>query len=78
MLPPARDFVSDAYAHCKFIGYAGDPTPLFVAAGVGGLMDDGFVNLDEQPATGFIARCAELRYWPRATAREKVPAGARA
>jgi hypothetical protein len=49
-----------------------------VAAGVGGLMDDGFVNLDEQPATGFIARCAELRYWPRATAREKVPAGARA
>jgi catalase len=77
MLPAARDFVSDAYAHCKFIGYAGDPTPLFVAAGVGGLMDDGFVNLDEQPAADFIARCAELRYWPRAMARDKVPAGAR-
>jgi catalase len=77
MLPAARDFVSDAYAHCKFIGYAGDPTPLFVAAGVGGLMDDGFVSLDEQPATDFIARCAELRYWPRAMARQKVPAGAR-
>jgi catalase len=78
MLPAARDFVSDAYAHCKFIGYAGDPTPLFVAAGVGGLMDDGFVSLNEHPAAGFIARCAELRYWPRAMAGEMVPAGARA
>ena len=78
MLAAARDFVSDAYAHGKFIGYAGDPTPLFVAAGVGGLMDEGFVNLDEHQAAGFITRCAELRYWPRAMAGEKVPAGARA
>jgi hypothetical protein len=40
-------------------------------------MDDGFVNLDEHSAADFIARCAELRYWPRATARDKVPTGAR-
>jgi catalase len=32
-LPAARDFIADAYAHCKFIGYAGDPAPLFEAAG---------------------------------------------
>ena len=24
-MPAARDFVTDAYAHCKFIGYAGEP-----------------------------------------------------
>ena len=31
-LPAARDFVTDAYAHCKFIGYTGDAAPLFEAA----------------------------------------------
>ena len=33
--PAARDFVTDAYAHCKFIGYTGDAAPLFEAAGLG-------------------------------------------
>ena len=78
MQPAARDFISDAYAHYKFVGYAGDPTPLFVAAGIGGLMDDGFISLKEHSAADFIARCAELRYWPRAMARDKMAAGARA
>ena len=44
-LPAARDFVTDAFAHCKFIGYAGDAAPLFEAAGLGNLIDDGFVDL---------------------------------
>ena len=30
-LPAARDFVTDAFAHGKFIGYAGDAAPLFEA-----------------------------------------------
>jgi catalase len=63
--PAVRDFVADAYAHCKFIGYTGDASPLFEAAGLGGLTDDGFVSLDEHSATDFISRCAELRFWPR-------------
>ena len=33
-LPAARDFVADAYAHCKFVGYTGDAAPLFDAAGL--------------------------------------------
>ena len=32
--PAARDFVTDAFAHCKFIGYVGDAAPLFEAAGL--------------------------------------------
>jgi len=42
--------VTDAYAHCKFIGYAGDAAPLFEAAGLSRLMDDGFVSLDQTAA----------------------------
>ena len=63
--PAVRDFLADAYAHCKFIGYTGDASPLFEAAGLGGLTDDGFISLDEHSAADFISRCAKLRFWPR-------------
>jgi catalase len=66
--PAVRDFLADAYAHCKFIGYTGDASPLFEAAGLGGLTDDGFVSLDEHSAADFISRCAKLRFWPRQAA----------
>ena len=42
--------MSDAYAHCKFIGYTGGAAPLLEAAGLqvgDGAPDDGFVSLDE-------------------------------
>jgi catalase len=74
-MPAARDFVTDAYAHCKLIGYAGEPGPLFEAAGLTSLMDDGFISLDEQSAADFISACATLRFWPRqATIAEKAAA----
>ena len=73
-LPAARDFVTDAYAHCKFIGYTSDTAPLFEAAGLSRLMDDGFINLDETAAAEFISRCARLRFW----SRQLSAAGARA
>ena len=64
-LPAARDFVTDAYAHCKFIGYAGDAAPLFGGAGLTSLIDDGFISLNEHSAADFISACATLRFWPR-------------
>jgi catalase len=64
-LPAARDFVTDAYAHCKFIGYTEDAASLFEAAGLSRLMDDGFISLEETTAAKFISRCAELRFWAR-------------
>jgi catalase len=74
-LPAARDFVADAYAHCKFVGYTGDAAPLFDAAGLTPLMDDGFADLDRLSAADFLSRCAELRFWPRqAGIAEKVAA----
>jgi catalase len=63
-LPAARDFVTDAFAHGKFIGYTGDAAPLLEAAGLVGLTDDGFADLSRVSAAGFLSRCARLRFWP--------------
>jgi catalase len=67
--PAARDFVSDAFAHCKFIAYTSGAAPLFEAAGLhvngDGAPDDGFLSLDKHPAEDFIAQCRELRFWDR-------------
>jgi catalase len=75
-LPAARDFVADAYAHCKFIGYVGDPAPLLVAAGLSAdMVDDGFVNLNGGSAANFLTTCGALRFWPRqASIAEKAKA----
>ena len=71
-MPTARDFVTDAYAHCKFIGYAGEPGPLFEATGLTSLMDDDFVSLDELSAANFVSRCGQLRFWARQEAMVKI------
>jgi catalase len=65
--PSARDFVTDAYAHCKFIGYIGDASPLFQATGLDKLMDGGFIELGNgtHDAAGFLSACKKLRYWER-------------
>ena len=66
--PAARDFVTDAVAHCKFIGYTSGAAVLFEAAGLPADpagADGGFISLSEHPAAEFIARCQQLRYWDR-------------
>ena len=65
--PAARDFVADAYAHCKFIAATAGAEPLFAAAGLpgGAIADGGFVDLSEQTPADFIARCRQLRFWDR-------------
>jgi catalase len=66
--PPARDFVTDAVAHCKFVGYTSGASVLFEAAGWPGDptgFDEGFISLDEYPPAEFIARCRQLRHWDR-------------
>ena len=65
----ARDFVTDAYGHCKFIGYVSAAQALFDAACVTKLTDEGFVALDAAAsAKTFIETCRTLRYWNRETA----------
>jgi catalase len=66
----ARDFVTDAYAHYKFIGYVEDASALLEATGVRELMDDGFVELGGKgkDATSFVTACRQLRFWDRQAA----------
>jgi catalase len=65
-MPPARDFVTDAFAHCKFVGYADGAASLFDAVGLGGKLDDGFVALDGTgSADAFLEACKALRRWER-------------
>jgi catalase len=62
----AKDFVSDAFAHLKFIGYTQAAMPLFEKAGVAADIDEGFLSLDKAkgPAT-FVTACRKLRVWAR-------------
>lgn len=63
---PARDFVADAFAHAKFIGWTPGAKSLLQAAGVADKMDDGFVKLDKaKDIADFIKTSKTLRYWPR-------------
>jgi len=63
----ARDFVADAFAHCKFIGYVESALPLFEKSGVAAAdLDEGCVLLDNpKAATSFVAGLAKLRVWGR-------------
>ena len=62
----AKDFVSDAFAHRKFIGYVGEALTLFEKAGIAADMDDGFIALDDgSDPERFIAACRKLRFWKR-------------
>jgi catalase len=61
----AKDFVTDAHAHCKIIGYVETTTELFRAAGLAELIDEGYVALDAGATDAFIAACRQLRFWQR-------------
>jgi len=64
--PAARDFISDAFAHRKFIAYVDAASRLLTQAGVADSRDDGFVMLkDAADVAAFIEACGELRFWPR-------------
>jgi catalase len=66
-LPSARDFVADAYAHYKFVGYTPAATPLFAKAGLPDDLDRGFVKLGTTAdAKAFLSACRGLRFWDRA------------
>ncbi len=62
----AKDFVSDAFAHCKFIGYGAQADALFTMARLPAELDAGFVLMESAgDAADFVDVCADLRFWPR-------------
>ena len=66
--PSARDFVTDAHAHAKFVGVGPAATVLLDAAGVDeGMRDGGYLQLTDtkKSATALLDACADLRFWER-------------
>jgi catalase len=63
----AKDFVNDAHAHCKFVGYSASAQALFDAAGLTEMFDGGYARLDakKSTATTFVKTCRQLRFWDR-------------
>jgi catalase len=62
----SKDFVSDAFGHCKFIGYGANAKTLFAESRVPPQLDDGFVALAKaKDAKAFVATCGQLRFWAR-------------
>ena len=64
--PAARDFVTDAYAHFKFIGCGSAAAALLEATGIDATSDDGMIEVSDGAAVEpFLTRCRELRFWDR-------------
>src|SRR5450631_3723955 len=63
----ARDFVADAYAHCKFIGYVEAALPLMQKSGISSDdLDEGCVGLQTaKDAKAFVDILGKLRIWGR-------------
>ena len=62
----SKDFVSDAFGHCKFIGVGANAKPLFDEARLPPELDDGFLPLAKaKDAQAFVMVCRALRFWPR-------------
>ena len=62
----ARDFVTDAHAHAKFIGYGADAAALLQATGLSEKIDAGMIEIgDATDVRSFFSRCGELRFWER-------------
>ncbi len=65
-MPPARDFVSDAYAHYKFVAFSEPAKKLFAKAGLPEDLDEAFFPLrTAADAKPFIQACGALRFWDR-------------
>ena len=61
----AKDFVTDAHAHCKIIGHVESAGELLDAAGVVDAIDEGYVALDANDLAPFVTACRQIRFWDR-------------
>ncbi len=74
----ARDFVADAFQHCKFIGYHESAVPLLQKAGVANALDEGIVALPaDMDVSALSTNSANCASGPRALgeARNASPPG---
>ncbi|QJR81664.1 catalase [Alteromonas pelagimontana] len=65
MVPEAKDFVMDAFAHKKFVGYTASAMTIFDEVNLSAKMDAGFVDLAQADSSEFLKTLGNLRYWQR-------------
>lgn len=62
----SKDFVTDAFAHCKFIGLSSETEPLLIKTGLLPDLDDGCFSLaSAKDAKAFVDALGPLRFWAR-------------
>jgi catalase len=62
----AKDFATDAFAHCKYIGISAEAEAIFAKAGIADDLDEACLPLAKPAdAASFIEACRALRYWSR-------------
>ncbi|CDM61717.1 MULTISPECIES: catalase C [Rhizobium] len=62
----ARDFVADAFQHCKFIGYHQSALPLLEKTGIADALDEGVWMLPgDEGLAAFVVELGKLRVWGR-------------
>jgi catalase len=62
----AKDFATDAFAHCKYIGISAEAEAIFAKAGIADDLDEACLPLAKAAdAKAFLAACRALRYGPR-------------
>lgn len=62
----AKDFVTDAFTHCKYIAMTAEAHALFEKAGIADDLDEACLPLAvAKDAPTFLTACRALRYWPR-------------
>jgi catalase len=73
----ARDFLADAFAHCKFIGYVETAAPLFEKSGIAAEdFDEGCIPLGSaKDAKSFVDGLGKLRVWDVTKCENAVETG---
>ena len=67
-VPAAKLFLSDAYDHCKYVGWSENASALVNVCGLAGAEDVAFCALtDAASVEAFAQACGNLRHWPRET-----------
>jgi catalase len=68
--PAVREFVSDAFAHAKFIAYVPQALPLLKTVLGEQPLDEGFSEIKKaKDVSAFIQACRKLRFWQRTAGR---------
>ena len=71
--PAARDFVADAFAHSKFLGYSEEAKPFLSKVLGPDKLDDGFIAIGSaKDSSKFVQECRKLRFWDRQAGQDTV------